>query len=243
MDRFVDLLIAELKNIINKTSCIPRKSREVEAFKSLILILGNVGNANGVVENRYPFEYRRSFDGLYLLLTEKRISIKTTEIVLDEEINTLKASQLYDFERTKGLKSHQSIELRLSDWIAGFVGRMIVALNSDNGLNEHYESREELNEKDIISKHLLSYEWFDINNDTFDLYKKAHQVYILDHESEYWAAMTGSFFDSTVLFYSLLRYFGSYSDYNSYKSVSCEMHAEYYNSCACDELSRAYGEV
>lgn len=240
MDHFIDSMISELQTIINKTKDIPRKSGEVEAFKQLILTLRSFNQANGTVEKQYPFEYSCSFDGLCHLLEEKRISISTTEIIIDEEINTFKASQSYKFEKTKALKSHQSIELRLSDWIAGFLGRMIVALNKDSGINEHYESIEELDEKDIVSKHLLSCEWFDINKDVFDLYKKAFQIFILDHEREYWTTMTGSYSDSTVIFYSLLRYFGSYCDYDSYKSVPNQMHSEYFNSCACDGLSKAY---
>ena len=242
MDHFVDSMISELLIIIQKNKCIPRKSREIEAFKQLILILENCDNANGVIEKQYPFEYRCSFDGLCRLLDEKRISISTTEIILDEEKNTLRASQLYRFEKTKALKSYQSIELRLADWIAGFVGRMIVAINLDNGIKEHYESIIELAEEDIVSKHLLSNEWFEINKEVFDLYQKAYQVFILDHQDEYWASMTGSYFDSTVMFYSLLRYIGSYSDYNLYKSVSNKMHSEFFNSCTCDDLSRAYKE-
>lgn len=242
MDHFIELMISELQIIIRKMEIIPRKDREVESFRQLILILENADNATGVIEKQYPFEYKCSFDGLCRLLDEKHINITTTEVIIDEEINTLKASQLFVFEKTKTLKSHQSIELRLSDWIAGFVGRMIVALNTDEGLTEHYESINELDEKDVVSKHLLSCEWFDINEDAFNLYQKAYQVFILDHQDEYWACMTGSYFDSTILFYSLLRYFGSYSDYSSYKKISSDMHSEYFNSCACVDLSQAYGE-
>ena len=240
MDHFIDSMISELQTIINKTRGIPRKSGEVAAFKQLIQTLKNSNKAKGIVEKQYPFEYSCSFDGLCRLLEEKRINISTTEIIIDEEINTLKAAQLYRFEKTKSLKSHQSIELRLSDWIAGFLGRMVVALNKDSGINEHYESIEELDEKDIVSKHLLSSEWFDINKDVFDLYQKAFQVFILDREYDYWATMTGSYSDSTVFFYSLLRYFGSYHDYDSYKCVTNQMHSEYFNSCACNGLSQAY---
>ncbi len=242
MDHFICSIIEELKIIINKTKGITRKQREREAFKQLVFILGNSDNSIGIPNKQYDFVYRCSFDGLCRLLNEKRISIATTAVIIDDEKNTFSASKLYGFEKTEVLKSHESVELRLADWIAGFVARMIVAINMDENFNEHIESLSELDEKDIVSKHLLSSNWFELDVATFSLYKKAFRFFISDRSEEYWATMTAAYFDSTVLFYSLLRYFGNYDDFNTYKSVAVEMHAEYFNSCACDELSRAYGE-
>lgn len=240
MNHFVESMISELKTIIDKTQGVDRKRREREAFKQLVFILENSNNAIGVPRQQYPFEYRCSFDGLCHLLEEKRINISTTDVIIDKEKNTYKASTLYDFENTKQLESHHSVELRLSDWIAGFVSRMIVAINTDDSFNEHIESLSELDEKDIVSKHLLSSKWFEIDEVTFGLYRKAFRLFILDRSEEYWATMTAAYFDSTVLFYSLLRYFGSFDDYQTYKNVPVEMHSEYFNACACDELESEF---
>lgn len=240
MNDFVDSIIAELQEIIEKTKSIQRKCSEYVAFRQLILVLSSYTESNKIPNKKYPFEYDHSFNGLCRLLKEKRINICTTEVFIDEENNTLKAAQNFDFERTDILKSHQSVEIRLSDWIAGFVGRMIVALNKDKGILEHYESLSDMDNKDISSKHLLSSDWFDISEQVFVLYKKAFQVFVLDRENEYWASMTGAFFDSTSLFYSFLRYFGNFADYKTYKEIQSDKHRELFNSLSCADLMKQY---
>lgn len=243
MNHFIESIISELKTIKRKNQSIPRKRRENEAFEQLILILENTETASGVSQKQYPFEYRFVFDGLCRLLEEKRINTKTTEVIIDNEEKTYIAAQSFAFEKTKKLESYQSVELRMADWIVGFAGRMVVALNRDKSLNEHIESLSELDEKDMVSKHLLSSEWFEISEESFELYKKAYQVFILDRLNEYWASMTAAYSDATTLFYSLLRYFGGFDDYSDYIRIPVNEHPDSFNSLACQDLSRVYRQL
>lgn len=70
---------------------------------------------------------------LYLRLAFRE---KFVNIVIDEEQKTYCAAQNYNFCDMRSGKSDEIIELRLSDWIASFIGRMVYALCHDKGMKE-----------------------------------------------------------------------------------------------------------
>lgn len=239
MDEFICNLVDELRIIIEKTKDIPRKSRERVAFAQLYKIFNRV-NANNAIKNNYPFEYRIVYDGLINLLTEKRINIKTTHLIIDEEKNVLAASNGYSFEKVECIKSNQMAELRMADWIVTFVGRMIRALTHDCCMNEHISSLSELDNDNIREKHLLSSEWFDIEEKHLHLYHAIYQVFIGDRCGEYWATMSTYYLDSVEIFYCLLKYFHSYKDFEDFSCIDISMHSERFNSFVVSNLERRY---
>lgn len=166
--------------------------------------------------------------------------MELVNIVIDEEQSTYSASQNYSFQNIKCGKSHEIIELRIADWIASFIGRMIYGLFHDERIKEDaITNMRKIGENDLFSKRIFSENWFDIDIKQFELYRLLYNVLIVGH-TEYWTAMTMSYSDQCSSFYTLLRYFSSYDNYEKYRKINSKLHSEYFNSACCTELERSY---
>lgn len=239
MMKFKELLQYNFKCIIKEIKGIKRKEMELAAFQNILYVLEH-STIEELPEKEYEFQYFVNFMGLCNLLEEKNIDIEFVNIVIDEEKNTYAASQNYKFQNVKCAKSNEIIELRLADWIASFIGRMIYALENDEGMVEDAVTDiRKIGENDLVSKRILSVNWFDIDVKQFDLYKLFYNVLIIGH-TEYWTAMATSYGDQCSVFYTLLRYFSSYNDYETYRKIDVKLHSEYFNSACLVELQRSY---
>ena len=156
------------------------------------------------------------------------------------EANTFKAAQEYKFGRVKQRKSDCSIQLRLADLLSGFIGRMIYAMTHDESTREiALEDYSTIDIEDIKKKRLLNPKWFELTERHFDLYKLIYQVLIEQH-SHYWTTLTLAYNDDALCFYALLRHVADYPTYQDFIAVPAELHSEYYNSRAVDELAEYY---
>ncbi len=96
-----------------------------------------------------------------------------------------------------------------------------------------------IGENDLVSKRILSKNWFDIDIKQFELYHLLYNVLIIGH-TDYWTAMTMSYGDQCSSFYTLLRYFSTYDNYEKYRKIDSKLHSEYFNSACCVELEHFY---
>ena len=239
---FIKLLISQIKVLLEAIDGIERKTVEINAYQEIYFILKNTDIAMRF-DNKCVFDYSPNFDGLIHLLNEIGISETNINLVIDEEEKTFQTAKNYLFKDVKKQKSHNSIQLRLSDWISGFVGRIMYSLFNDAGMKEDAVSDfNRIKDNDLVTKRIISKEWFEITKDDFKLYNLVYKVLIVNQE-HHWSTMTMSFCDQTAMFYSLLRYFASYESYSEFCKVSSSMHSEYYNSCCCEELLRIYSEM
>ena len=239
MMEFKELLQFNFECIINEIKDIQRKERELLAFQNILDIL-KCSVIDKLPEKEYQFQYFINFDGLCNLLKEKNIDMKFVNVVIDEEPSTYSAAQNYRFQSVKCGKSNETIELRVADWIASFIGRMIYGFYNDEGMEEDIVTDiRQIGENDLVSKRILSENWFDIDIQQFELYHLLYDVLIIGH-TEYWTAMTMSYGDQCSNFYSLLRYFSTYSDYEKYRKTNAKLHSEYFNWACCMELERSY---
>lgn len=239
MMKFKRLLQYNFECIIKEINGIQRKERELVAFHNILFVLEN-SILNELPDKEYKFQYFINFDGLCKLLEEKNIEMEFVNIVIDEEQNTYAAAQNYRFQNVRCGKSNEIIELRLADWLASFIGRMIYGMYSDEGMAEdEVTDIRKIGENDLASKRILSEDWFDIDDKQFDLYHLICNVLVIGH-TEYWTAMTMSYGDQCSIFYTLLRYFSSYDDYGAYKKIDAKLHSEYFNSACLVELERSY---
>ena len=239
MMKFKELLQFNFECVIKEIDGIKRKDMELVAYQNILYVLKH-SFISELPEKEYEFQYFINFEGLCNLLEEKNIDMEFVNIVIDEEKNTYAASEYYRFQNVKCGKSNEIIELRLADWIASFVGRMIYGLNNDEGMAEDVVTDiRKIGENDLESKRILSRHWFDINEKQFELYHLLYNTLIIGH-TEYWAAMTMSYGDQCSAFYTLLRYFSRYDDYGVYKKIDVKLHSEYFNSACLIELERSY---
>lgn len=242
MVAFKELLQYNFECIIKEIKGLERKQMELVAFRNILNVL-NHSVIDELPEKEYEFLYFMNFEGLCSLLEEKNIDMEFVNIVIDEEERTYSASQNYRFQNIKCGKSHEIIELRLADWIASFIGRMIYGLYNDEGVGEDSVTNiRKIGENDLESKRILSEKWFDIDIEQFELYHLIYDVLIVGH-TEYWTAMTMSYNDQCLSFYTLLRYFSTYDDYEKYRKIDAKLHSEYYDSACCIELEHSYQDL
>lgn len=232
-------LLETLDSIISASSGVARKEKSTMAFQEMKTIVESI-DFQVVLNPKTDFEYSPNYEGLSNLLGELGIHSKDVKITIDAEENTFKAAQNYNFGRIKQGKSESSIQLRLSDYLCGFIGRMLYGLKHDRAAQEReLTDIYNIDIVDIRQKRLLSPQWFDMEKSSFEMYKLLYKTLIVQHE-HYWTTLTTTYSDDTISFYSLLRYIASYQTFEEFNSVPAAMHTEYYNSCAVDELAEYY---
>jgi hypothetical protein len=239
---FQNELLKHIKCAIEAFDGIERKKREIHALKQLYDIV-SLYDFKNELDNKYSFIYQQIFDGLQRLLHELRIPVGKTNITIDQEEKTFNASRGIAFHSVRQTDSKNSIFLRATDHLCGFLGRFMYALMNDAAIKEDkIADISHLSEYDITRKHLLSSMWFDLQEKHFVLYKKIYKV-LIEQQGSYWSTMTFSYSDQIVAFYSFLRYIASYESYSEYKTCSLEDHSERYNSACCYDLERAFREL
>lgn len=236
---FRDTLLDTLRAMIIASEGVPRKEKTIEAFTEMCYVLESMSfDVTPVAKT--DFLYFVNFDGLCRLLDEISIRPQNIKITIDVEENTFKAAQDYQFGRVKQGKSDSSIQLRLSDFLSGFIGRMIYAMTHDESTRElALEDITAIDLEDIKEKRLLNSKWFELTERHFDLYKLVYKVLIEQH-SHYWTTLTLAYNDNTICFFALLRYIASYPSYHDFIAVSPNLHSEYFNARAVEEIAEYY---
>ena len=236
---FRNTLLETLRALNEASEGVARKEKSIEAFTEMCYIVEAM-SFNITPSVKTDFFYSINFDGLSRLLNELSIRSKNVKITIDMEASTFKAAQEYKFGRVKQRKSDCSIQLRLADLLSGFIGRMIYAMTHDESTREIVlEDYSTIDLEDIKKKRLLNPKWFELTERHFDLYKLIYQVLIEQH-SHYWTTLTLAYNDDALCFYALLRHVANYPTYQDFIAVPAELHSEYYNSRAVDELAEYY---
>lgn len=237
-----DALLDTLEKVIQSSVGIPRKEKEIEAFRQIRMIVYDM-NFDFSIKPKTNFIYFQNFDGLCRLLEEIDIDISRIKLIIDKEENTYQSAINFRFGKVKQADSRNSVQLRLSDFLCGFIGRMIYALTHDPSSQERdLLDYDDIDIEDLKYKRLLSKNWFDLSEEQYNLYLLIYQVLIIQQE-HYWSSMTMSYSDDVSCFYSLLRYIAGYKSYSEFRKIDNQMHTEYYNSCCLDELERYYQEM
>lgn len=239
---FKSFLLCQIKKLLEAIDGIERKTKEKIAYEEVCTILENVEIMINP-DNKYAFNYSPNFDGLIRLLDEIEISSKKVNLTIDREEKTFMTALQFPFNTVKQQESINSVQLRFSDWISGFIGRMMYALLNDKNMKEDtVEDFNIIKNNDLTTKRILSDEWFNLTKKDFELYHLIYDALIVNHQ-HYWTTMTLSYCDQTIMFYGLLRYMASYKTYDDFCRVRKEMHSEYYNACCCNELEQHYKKI
>lgn len=239
---FKKILLKHLRCVLSETKDIKRKQREYPALKQLYEII-NKSKIICTSDNEYEFSYILNFSGLSKLLNELGIRNSEVSLVIDNEEKTFQTAQDFGFNSIQQVDSKDNIQVRLSDWISGFIGRMIYALQNDtNMLEDEINCIEDVAQNDLSTKRILSKEWFEIREKQYDLYLLLYNSFIIGHE-HYWTTMTTANCDQAILFYALLRHFASYETFEKYSTVEPAMHSEFYNTRLLAELEEYYKSI
>ena len=243
-DEFVSLLTEKLRSIYHAGNGIKRKAREINAITQIIHI---ISKPQIPIRNQYSVDwtYHESFDGLYnLLKNDLHINPSRVNIFIDNEINTIKAANAtHRFKSVEELDSANDICIRLSDWLAGFVGRLLFSIEHDSAALEPNETElKNTAPAEFAKLRLLSDHWFDLSRDQFECYRRAYNVFI-GKQIHYWTLMTCVSIDGVSKFSNMLKYFNSYESYEEFKKTPAKTHSEKYNHAVCVELEHHYRQI
>ena len=226
--KVIELLQVLLKNIEG----IKREEVEIIVIRNIVQILKNSRYTDGgYIDDTWN----------YLIIAEGvKNRIKETKcqccVILDNEQST------YEAFASLGLACEQqdsqaSIGIRSVDMFVGFIGRIIKAIKNDRkepSLKDINQIKREL----YLNKRLISKEWFDIDEETFNLYKKIGTFF---SSATYWSSFVMCYGDDLMMFFSLFNYINTYEEYNSYIKNK-EMHNEYYNTYVCQLIGDLYSD-
>ena len=239
---FKRILLKHIKIVLSEIKGIKRKEREYLALNQLYDII-NKAKIVCTNEIEFSFSYIPNFSGLSFLLEELNIQNNSVSLVIDKEEKTFQTAQKFGFRSVEQVDSVTNIQVRLSDWIGGFIGRMIYALENDkNMLEDSISHIEDISKNDLSTKRILSKEWFEIREREYSLYLLIFNSLIIGHEN-YWTTMTTYNCDQAVIFYALLRYFASYESYEKFSSIEPSLHSEYFNTACLSELEMHYNKM
>lgn len=235
-------LIRQINITIETIKNIERKTLEVPALKELIIVLQSIDEST-TIENKLDFVYNQNFEGLKLMMNERGVNVNKIDLIIDREQKTYESALSYNFNRVEEKDSKYQIFLRMVDHLCGFIGKMIYALHNDKQFKEDKViSIEKIKDIDIERKHLISKEWFMLNEEQFKLYKKITKALVIN-QCYYWSTITWTYCDEMVMFYSLLNYINQYNEYKDFVTVKSELHSEYYNGYVCSRLSEQYKKM
>ncbi|MGX6961105.1 hypothetical protein [Vagococcus xieshaowenii] len=213
-----------LDDVENNISGIKRKEKEERAIREIRTILSN-SLLNLKSKEKYEWDYSHSLNGLVFLLEEKKIKIKSVNLIIDREERTeAVAKRFFNFKSVKSVKSKDCSGVRIADIFSNFVGRFVKAIE-----DEYLEDWDNPDTKaKLAERRILNTEWFNLTNEQFDLYVKIANVFY-DRKDIFWTVQTGLYWGHFGVFISLLYYFLTYDNFDEYQSYSYEEHREQFN--------------
>lgn len=227
-----------ISKVIEAGKDISRKEREVRIFRELLQILNYPGLTVAPV-NHQKWVYFINYDGLCNLLKEISINPRRVSLYIDDESNTVDAAQEFDFKHVEGLSSTENVCIRLSDWLTGFIGKMIWGISHDPQIiEEKLTDINRIKTENFSRRRLLSSEWFILNEAKFACYKAAATCYVR-RQPHHWTLLHCSYADHIIQFFTLLRYIDQY-EYETYSSISADAHRDKYTEMCLLELEAYY---
>ena len=234
----IKIIKETILKVIKAGENVTRKEQEVHIFKQLLIILNCPGLTVAPVDSQ-DWVYFVNYDGLCNLLKEISINPRRVSVYIDDEDHTVAAADGYAFKHVEGLSSTENICIRLSDWLAGFVGKMVWSIVHDPQITEEkITDVNSIKTSEFSRKRMLSPCWFILNEAKFTCYKAAADCYVR-RQPHRWTLLHCAYADHIIEFFTLLRYIDQY-DYNSYCSISPEEHCDKYTVMCLRELEAYY---
>ncbi len=221
-----------LNTLLSEIEGIEREEMEVVAIKSVLFILSNSSYKNtGTITSNWNYD-------IVADAISKRIGETSYDchVVIDEEQSTYEACQrfLIDSEQKN---SKLSIGVRTADMFVGIVGRIIKSFKNDRK-EPQLKNIDQIKRELYVRKRLLSKKWFEIDEETFILYKRIGSFF---SSATYWSSFTLYYGDDIIMLFSLFNYINSYDSYSDYKNDQ-EMHCEHYNAYVCNQIANLFHE-
>lgn len=229
---FVNSLIDFLKKRleINKKN-LSLKKKENETIEIILLILDDIKPSISIKWN-----YHLAFEGFNGFL--KSEAIDDYILILDKEGKEGEYSKTFVAAKSIGLKNCTELDskdcfgIRIADMLVGIIGKLMKSISHALHKKENQTN---------VTKNLLRKEWFSLNENQLQLYKKLYHI-MLEINNNFYKIYTGKYSDDLVCLLGLLEYINKFKTAEEIKE-DFEMHPEYCNSCMCSRLQDRFDRV
>lgn len=223
-DDLLDALRGFLVNRIEDDKANPElKWTEMDQCRSILEVMDRV-----MPLDDYQWEYYAPLAGFGLYLSEHN-EVDSCTLVIDQEENTRAAAERLGFDRVLEADSSECFGVRMADMLVGIVAKLMKAIRDELT----YQSRE-----DEIKKNLFDVEWFNLNDERLELYKKLCRV--LNQYDKCWYKVYGSgFSDDLVVLIALLKYLDGFDGAAQLHELGAN-NAERFNTFCCNSLSEHF---
>ncbi|RAZ73461.1 hypothetical protein [Planococcus halotolerans] len=222
-NKVIKLILKDLKSFTKEHGGFRFKDKlkvQLEIYNELIYIINLYQTY--LVDDFFESErfitlnWEKAVFSLDLWLIKLKVVPDEIELMLDDGIKSHPFKKLLFSEVHEGLDSGKYVGLRIADVLVAFIGNYISKLTLDlkSDKNESYKRK------------LLSSEFFNLNNDQFNLIKKFHK-YLFGTSNQY-SFTNDLYFDSTLVFESFLAYVDQYTIFEEYKKTNSTSHTENY---------------
>lgn len=225
-DKLVNDLKKFLKRQLSINGNIKLKKQENETINSMLLFLNYIDPS----KIDYIFNYNFTYDRLKKL--SKELNLNEIKVIIDKESTgrICQCAKKTGFVDSRQIDSKRSPGVRMSDMFCGFISRMMRAI---------YDNTKNNPEIPYTEKHMLSENWFVVDEFRFELYKIVAK-YLKKYINVYYASYVGIYFDLFDEFIGLIYYFDDFNSFIDYNKKSTKEHCERCNNII---LFRIYNDL
>ena len=229
---FVESLILFFKERIELNKRNPvLKASENEALSNILMVLQDVKPPQTL-----NWDYHIPFVGFDYYLKSKKINDYTLTIDKEgkegEQSKTLLAAIEVGLMNCGELNSKNHFGLRISDMLAGIVGKLMKSL---------FHSLHNDSNNSAVSKTLLDKTWFKLNEKQLCLYKRLHHI-LLEINNDWYKIYAGNYSDDLICLLALLDYMNHFKSADEIQK-DFDMHPEYCNACMCSRLEEHFNRI
>lgn len=189
----VKQLIKKLEDHAASIAHIRKKSTELKAVQDFVTILSDDTFYLRTLDKRIPWDY----DNVALTFANycESICLPVGSVTIDREERTFLSVKKF-FPDAVEADSNDCIQVRVCDWIVGFVGRLMAAYSGQLKIDDA-NLTEQLN--------LLDSNCF-VMDDAHKQFVLQLYDFLLVQQESYWATTTSAYADYVPIFYSFIRY-------------------------------------
>jgi hypothetical protein len=233
LDAVLYAIQQDLFNIISENNDNKRMHLQTNSYSELLELINNT-KLTDIVEPEWDasFNWEKFSFPLDLWLLEMYFSEThpNLSVVLDEGI-PVSPFERFDFHEIKeNEKSEEHVGLRIADVIVAITGKYMSKLSV---ANKH-------NLDNPTQRVQLSSDWFDFNESQFELVKLLSTI-IFKEDRKYCYGVD-TFFDTSLLFETFIRYISSYDYYTEYKSLTTSEHSDYHFSVLAEKMGEKWND-
>lgn len=195
-------ILSILQEHIIKIKDIQKKESELLSVNSMIQVFSHPEFYLHSIPEKLHWGYDFSPKLFHAYCEE--LGIMPDCIYVDDEENTVKALKKEFPVDVTGINSKDSAEIRVCDWMAGFISRMLLCYDRDYKNDKENDLTENI--------HFLAEQYFR-NDDEFKSFMSLLYDLFIKQQESYWATSGSIYNDQSACFYTFLRYYDDCREY------------------------------